>query len=448
MSMCVHAGTPGGPARLGRDLRRPKYRRERSLGAHRIVTPSTRQTRWSRLLVGCATAIAVAAAVLGVTLASAQSEARPRPASSVARVAGLTQGEFDSEALRRVLARMDPAARTLARRHDPLTPFDLWGRTPGWESLNLSVAPTLGLRLVEGESARQINASTPVATAPVIAARPFVLRTRTPAEAQRALRCLTAGIYYEAALEPIDGQRAVAQVILNRLRDHNYPKSVCGVVWQGWERWTGCQFSFTCDGSLLRAPMPALWRQAESVARDALNGYVQPQVGLATHYHADYVVPYWAPTLVKITQIGAHIFYRWTGPSGQPAAFTGRYGGGEFAISEAALTGRAPRAPPPAELLQAEGEPGTPANMPEDMRAVRVVDPIDPERVVTRYVARLSIGGRRPATAEDVARINENLRRFETQAAPTPPPAAPTPAPAETAVRDAVPVTEVNRPAS
>jgi len=403
-------------------------------------------TRPSRLIAGAVAALVVGAAVCAVGL-SAQGRERPTPSAAVARVTGLTQGEFGKAALARILSRMDPASRALATRHDPSRPDAVWGRVPGWENLNLTTAPSLGLRAVAADDARAINAFTPATTAPVIAAQPFVLRARSVAERDRAIRCLAAAVYYESALEPIDGQRAVAQVVLNRVRDLNYPKSVCGVVWQGWERWTGCQFSFTCDGSLLRAPVAALWRRSEQVAKEALAGYVMTDVGTATHYHADYVLPYWSPTLAKIGQIGAHIFYRWTGPAGMPGALIGRYSGNEFAISEAALTGRAARpTPPPSATPDTDGAPGA-----DDLRMVRVPDPVDPGTVVTRYVARLSIGGRRVATAEDVARINEGLRRYETTAvAPpaAPATAAPPPAPAAAAASQAMPVTEVNRPAS
>jgi hypothetical protein len=113
--------------------------------------------------------------------------------------------------------------------------------------------------------------------------------------------------------------------VLNRVRHPAYPASVCGVVYQGHERPTGCQFTFTCDGSLLRAPMRAYWDRARLVAQAAMNGYVYAPVGNATHYHTSYVVPYWASSLVKSAVVGAHIFYRWAGSWGRPAAFGQRY---------------------------------------------------------------------------------------------------------------------------
>lgn len=158
-------------------------------------------------------------------------------------------------------------------------------------------------------------------------ARP-IMATGTTDDRWRALQCLTAAIYYEAASESDAGQRAVAQVVLNRVTHPAYPNTVCGVVYQGSER-PGCQFSFACDGSLARKPMRAFWDRARRVAADALAGYVYAPIGLATHYHTTAVHPYWAPSLDFIGTIGAHRFYRWAGAAGRPAAFTARYAGGE-----------------------------------------------------------------------------------------------------------------------
>ena len=145
-----------------------------------------------------------------------------------------------------------------------------------------------------------------------------------------ALDCMTAAIYFEAANEPITGQRAVAQVILNRVRHPSYPNTVCGVVFQGAERATGCQFTFTCDGSLARRPNLQLWDRARTIAAASLGGFVETSVGHATHYHASYVLPYWAPRLTKLTAIGSHIFYQWKGSWSDPSAYTARYTGKEI----------------------------------------------------------------------------------------------------------------------
>ena len=137
-------------------------------------------------------------------------------------------------------------------------------------------------------------------------------------ERLRAVECLSAAAYYEAGDDPV-GQRAVIQVVLNRTRHPSYPKSVCGVVFEGSSRKTGCQFTFTCDGSLARTPSAAAWNRARALALAALDGAVDPSVGAATHYHANYVLPYWAPRLEKLTQIGAHVFYRFPGNWGRAA---------------------------------------------------------------------------------------------------------------------------------
>ncbi|WP_227340084.1 MULTISPECIES: cell wall hydrolase [Sphingopyxis] len=181
---------------------------------------------------------------------------------------------------------------------------------------------------LEGESAIARNAELPVSTLPIEAARPFFLPTLSAVQTGNAQRCLTQAIYYEAATESDTGKAAVAQVILNRMRHPAYPNTVCGVIYQGSSR-PGCQFSFACDGSMRRAPVPALWRRAGEIARAALAGHVERSVGMATHYHANYVLPYWAPRLTKIDQIDTHIFYRWPGGWGRPAAFANGYSGSE-----------------------------------------------------------------------------------------------------------------------
>ena len=145
----------------------------------------------------------------------------------------------------------------------------------------------------------------------------------------RALQCLAMAVYYEAASESRDGQRAVAQVVLNRVAHPAYPVSVCGVVFQGSERRTGCQFTFTCDGSLARRHSPASFARAQSVALAALSGEVFAPVGTATHYHTHAVHPYWASSLDQIGSIGAHRFYRWKGEAGRADAFSMTYRGVE-----------------------------------------------------------------------------------------------------------------------
>jgi hypothetical protein len=200
----------------------------------------------------------------------------------------------------------------------------------------------------------QINALSPRTAPPNPAARPFVLRA-SAADRARAENCLAQAIYFEAGDQSDQGQAAVAQTVVNRVRHPDFPKSICGVVYQGASLTTGCQYSFTCDGSLRRKPDAGGWSRALAGARRALSGYVEPSVGWATHYHADYVTPYWESRLIKLIQIGAHIFYRWPGPAGAPGAFSGRYGGHEEDLPPAILT----EGDPPALLA----EPVQPAQL-------------------------------------------------------------------------------------
>jgi spore germination cell wall hydrolase CwlJ-like protein len=152
------------------------------------------------------------------------------------------------------------------------------------------------LQEVAPEDARAINAAIPFSTLPNPAARAFSLSGVADSQA-RAVDCLAAAGYYEAG-DDAKGQRAVAQVIINRMRHPAFPKTICGVVFQGSERSTGCQFTFTCDGAMLRySPSPAAWQRARDVARMALNGSVYRPVGYATHYHTNWVVPYWSASL-------------------------------------------------------------------------------------------------------------------------------------------------------
>jgi spore germination cell wall hydrolase CwlJ-like protein len=185
------------------------------------------------------------------------------------------------------------------------------------------------LKPVAPVEAMKLNAAIPIAEGLNPRAASVVLRARTPLDQMRSLDCLAEAIYYEARSESEEGQRAVAQVVLNRLRHPTYPSTVCGVVYQGSERVTGCQFSFTCDGSLAHRPVGYSWTRARRIAAEALAGKVYAPVGHSTHYHTVAVLPYWASSLAKSAVIGAHIFYRWNGVWGQPAAFRQRYAGFE-----------------------------------------------------------------------------------------------------------------------
>ncbi|ANL20645.1 MULTISPECIES: cell wall hydrolase [Rhizobium] len=127
----------------------------------------------------------------------------------------------------------------------------------------------------------------------------------------REQQCLASGIYFEARGESVKGQAAVAQVILNRVRNPAYPKSICGVVYQNEDWRNRCQFSFACDSIKDRVNSQYHWRVARDVAMAVTSGKIWlPQVGSATHYHAVYVRPKWAKTMEKVGRIGLHVFYR------------------------------------------------------------------------------------------------------------------------------------------
>lgn len=162
---------------------------------------------------------------------------------------------------------------------------------------------------LDPKDAMSRNLALPIARGANPVAPAFVAQWLGP-DLDTAIQCLTTAVYYEAAGEPIAGQRGVAQVVLNRLRNPRYPKTICGVIYQGAERSTGCQFSFACDGSLRRVPNPSAWATAKAAAISVLNGMSSFEVGQATHYHTMAVFPAWAPQLAKIGIIGHHVFYR------------------------------------------------------------------------------------------------------------------------------------------
>jgi spore germination cell wall hydrolase CwlJ-like protein len=187
---------------------------------------------------------------------------------------------------------------------------------------------------LERDQAVTLNAAIPFSRDPNPAARPFLF-AGGEMDLARAVDCLAAAQIYEAGDDAV-GEQAVAQVVLNRVRHPAFPKSVCGVVFQGQERRTGCQFTFSCDGALNRTPGEAAWARAREIARGALAGRVYAPVGYATHYHTDWVVPYWSGSLDKITAVGTHLFFRWRGWWGTPPAFRRTVGGGEPVIAQIA----------------------------------------------------------------------------------------------------------------
>jgi hypothetical protein len=351
-------------------------------------------------------------------------------ADPLAQVARKARGQVSASSLALISAGMSGYARAVADRAikgEEWTPPAPDGLRPS----DFNRAPSLLQRNLSFEEARSFNALVQPIDGPIPALKAFILPAKAGPERARAELCLTQAVYYEAGNESGEGQEAVAQVILNRLRHPAYPKSVCGVVYQGSQRTTGCQFSFTCDGSLTRAPSPVSWARSQFVAKQALNGFVFKPVGTSTHYHADYVFPYWAVTLVKLKQIGAHIFYRMTGPAGTTAAFDGKYAGGETALTAAILQGgdnrtpdapsvvAAPLAPPQQTLtLTLGGEtrtylvnavPGSPAAIAQGAAGPPQPGAVPPGTVVYGSLNQT----RRMPTVEEMQDINEKLRVLE-----------------------------------
>lgn len=213
------------------------------------------------------------------------------------------------------------------------------------------------------------------------AAPAAIFRGSTPLDSYRALNCLTAAVYYEAGNEPEDGQRAVAQVVLNRVRSRSWPNSVCGVVYEGSDRTDRkCQFSFGCDGAMTRVPLATRWSQARRVARQALAGRGYAPVGLATYYHTLAVRPPWSARMKPVAVIGAHIFYRSPGAEGTAATFGAAYTGQEL-ISGPARTPAPGRAEARIDFmpLRQETVPVAPKPLKETMSKTDVMQNVPAE---------------------------------------------------------------------
>ena len=256
-----------------------------------------------------AAAAPAALAAIGVAMA-ASSTARPEIDRRADAVRQLTGGDLSDKGLAAIAARMTPSQLAIALRHDPgVRRAALYGLTPGWETLSLGGKPSLDFG-ASGLEAQQLNAAMPVSGL-LRAARPFNFKPFTAVDRRRAIRCLTQAIYYEAALEPTDGQAAVAQVILNRVRNPAYPSTICGVVYQN-DNWRNrCQFSFACDGRKDRITSPQHYKIAQEVGIAVTAGKIfLPEVASSTHYYAQYVKPGWARSMEKMKKIGLHIFYR------------------------------------------------------------------------------------------------------------------------------------------
>ncbi len=283
-----------------------------SKAPHTRVTPPV--DRAARIRPGSAAAafgalvgLAIGCAYLGGTAAKATTVR-----AQAERIEGATAAGFTEEALAAAAGGLDESALTIARRHDPYTVAGGAQRDRQAELLTARLEQLRGQPA--GTGLRRVNLTGPVAALP--------FRLGSTLDASRDLDCLTQAAYYEARGEGRDGMRAVAQVVLNRVRHSAFPNSVCGVVFQGAGRRTGCQFSFTCDGSMRGRVNQAAWNRAREVASAALSGAVYASVGNATHFHTTAVSPGWRNSLVRVGQVGDHLFYRFGGRSGSREAFS------------------------------------------------------------------------------------------------------------------------------
>ncbi len=139
------------------------------------------------------------------------------------------------------------------------------------------------------------------------AQKPLPLSVNT----EKEQRCLAEAIYFEARGESEEGQVAVAQVVLNRVKNPSYPNSICGVVYQNQHKRNRCQFSFACDGIKDRISQPKSWSLAQRLAKEVIGGkQYSKMVDASTHYHATYVNPRWAKAMAKRGKVGLHIFYK------------------------------------------------------------------------------------------------------------------------------------------
>jgi len=267
--------------------------------------------------LGISTGAAVGGAYLLGGLASAADQH-----ARFSRMAGAAANGFSETALTQTA--VDSGVLAIARRLDPLAP-----PAPEDPSLDRQVAQ-LNERLqqrLDRKGAVLLRTSLNGPYNP--AAAPF--HYPGALDGSRELDCLTQAVYYEARGETPSGQAAVAQVVINRARNPRFPQSICGVVFQKAASGRVCQFSFACDGSTFKAREERAWRRAQTVAARALDGYVMAEVGSATHFHTTAVSPAWGPKLMRVGQVGAHVFYKFGGRAGAPGAFTAPV---EFAVNE------------------------------------------------------------------------------------------------------------------
>lgn len=284
-----------------------------------------RRVLLSAALIGSGVGLALGAVYMAGGMAGAATDH-----ARAERVAQLAGGQFSEAVLDRTAG--DPVALSLAQAHDPSAETD-------------------------DVSDRQVQALTDRLQAAEL--HPDVLQRA------RDLDCLTDAVYYEARGEDRRGQQAVATVVLNRVKNPSFPKTVCGVVFQ--RASAGCQFSFACDGSMRHGREASAWEEARKIATRAMSGYVLHDIGSATHFHTIDVAPDWGPKMLRVAQVGLHVFYRFnphardlptSAPEPQRAVFTSAPADGQVTLRLAAAVTQKPEAqtatPAPAAKPAAE----------------------------------------------------------------------------------------------
>ena len=218
--------------------------------------------------------------------------------SQAERISDAGADGYSPESMAEAAGGLDASAMAIANRHDPYA----------------ADGAALRDRQAELLTARLETLSKPAAVS--------AFRMTGARDQSRDLECLTQAVYYEARGEGRDGMKAVAQVVLNRARHPAFPKTICGVVFQGSNRSTGCQFSFTCNGAMRGRVNQSAWNRARDVASAALSGNAYAPVGSATHFHTTAVRPSWRNNLVRVSSIGDHVFYRFGGRNGSSSALS------------------------------------------------------------------------------------------------------------------------------
>jgi len=334
-----------------------------------------RRVLMSAALIGSGVGLALGAAYMaGGMSRAAVDHARAE------RVAQTADGAFSEAVLRREAA--DPAMLALARAHDPQAAGE-----PQDRRLQLLAARLRGEQGLDPLAQSQLQAA-------------------------HDLDCLTDAVYFEARGETKRGQQAVATVVINRVKNPNFPKTVCGVVFQ--RASGGCQFSFACDGSMRHGRDADAWAEARRVAARALSGYVLRDIGSATHFHTVDVSPDWGSQMLKVAQVGLHVFYRLNPhapaqdepdsrpplPKPEPVVFTSAPAQPPPTLRIAAALVQKPADPAPATVAPAAiaKPPASASKVAASPKAALVKPPSAPPAGLTRTAAPEA-----PAAAETAA---------------------------------------------